>query len=158
MPCEASEKSLQMSTELDEFDHQIIDALRGNGRLSNLELAERVPLSHSAISRRIKRLEEDGVILGYRASIDPVRAGEAVRVLASVQRLPHVPAIEVAEALKDIPGIAACWIVSGDCDVMIEITARDMTHFSSIMLDKVQNAKGVASTRSMFILNAVKER
>ncbi|MCA0400615.1 MAG: Lrp/AsnC family transcriptional regulator [Proteobacteria bacterium] len=147
-----------MAVDIDEFDRQILAALGENARLSNLELAERVPLSHSAISRRIKRLEEAKVIRAYKACIDPVLAGEEVRVFASVQRQPHVPAIEVAQALKDIPGIASCWIVSGDCDVMIEITARDMAHFSSIMLDKVQNAQGVASTRSMFILNALKER
>lgn len=147
-----------MPVDLDAFDHHIIDALRANGRLSNLELAARMPLSHSAISRRIKRLEESGVIRGYHARIDPVAAGEAVRVLASVHRQPHVPAAEVAQALRDLPGVTSCWIVSGDCDVMIEITARDMAHFSSIMLDRVQNLPGVAATKSMFILTAVKER
>lgn len=155
---EGPTRSLCVSTELDEFDHQIIQALQANARLSNLDLAQRVPLSHSAISRRIKRLEESGVIRAYRACIDPVLAGEAVRVFASVQRQAHVPAADVAHALKEVPGIASCWIVSGDCDVMIEITARDMNHFSAIMLDRVQNIPGVAATRSMFILNAVKER
>jgi len=63
----------------------------------------------------------------------------------------------VAGALKDTPGVVGCWIVSGEYDVLIEVAARDMPHFSAIMLDHVQNVPGVAATKSMFILNALKE-
>ena len=66
--------------------------------------------------------------------------------------------MDVAEALKKMPGVASCWIISGDYDVMIEIAARDMAAFSSIMLDHVQTARGVAATRSMLVLSALKER
>lgn len=144
--------------ELDQFDRQIIEALQRNARLSNLELADRIALSHSAISRRIKRLEEAGVIKGYAARIDREAAGESVRAFVGVARQPTVPAMEVAEALKKVPGVASCWIVSGDYDVMIELAARDMTAFSAAMLDHVQTAKGVAATRSMLVLSALKER
>ncbi len=144
--------------ELDQFDRQILEALRGNARLSNLELAQRIALSHSAISRRIKRLEDEGVIRGYSARIDSEATGESVRAFVGVARQPTVPAMEVAEALKKMPGVASCWIVSGDYDVMIEIAARDMAAFSSIMLDHVQTARGVAATRSMLVLSALKER
>ena len=144
--------------ELDEFDRQILAALQGNARLSNLELSQRMALSHSAISRRIKRLEECGVIRGYSARIDREASGESVRAFVGVARQPAVPAMEVAEALKVVPGVAGCWIVSGDYDVMIELAARDMAEFSSIMLDRVQTARGVAATRSMLVLSALKER
>lgn len=147
-----------MAADLDEFDHAIIAALRGNARLSNLDLAKIVPLSHSAISRRIQRLERARVILGYRAQIDPVASGETVRAFVSVQRQPHVPAVEVAKALRDAAGIVGCWIVSGESDIVVEVAARDMPHFSTIMLDHVQNIAGVASTSSMFILTALRER
>lgn len=147
-----------MAYPLDEFDHSLLRALRANARISNLELAVMVPLSHSAISRRIRRLEETGVIRGYRALLDPMAMGEGVRAFAAVQRQPHVPAADVARALESIPGIVGCWIVSGDSDIMIEIAARDMADFSATMLDHVQNAPGVAATRSTFILNALKER
>ncbi|MCZ8375265.1 MAG: Lrp/AsnC family transcriptional regulator [Beijerinckiaceae bacterium] len=153
-----SGKDLAMTLELDDFDHQILKALQAEARLSNLDLAARIPLSHSAISRRIKRLEDAKVIRGYHARIEPQAIGEAVRVLASVQREPQVPAAYVAESLARLPGIKNCWIVSGDCDVMVEITARDMSHFSEIMLDGIQKVPGVAATRSMFILTTVKER
>lgn len=144
--------------ELDQFDRQIIEALQRNARLSNLELAGRIALSHSAISRRIKRLEDAGVIKGYSARIDREAAGESVRAFVGVAREPSVPAMEVAEALRKIAGVASCWIVSGDYDVMIELAARDMAAFSAVMLDQVQTAKGVAATRSMLVLSTLKER
>ncbi len=146
-----------MAIDIDEFDRAIIAALRENARLSNLELAGRIALSHSAISRRIRRLEEAGVIRGYRAVVDPAVIGESVRAFTTVQRLPHVPAIELAEALRQVPGVIGCWIVSGDSDLMIEIAAADMKSFSDLMLEKLQTISGVATTRSTFVLEAVKE-
>jgi Lrp/AsnC family leucine-responsive transcriptional regulator len=126
--------------------------------LSNLGLAEIVPLSHSAISRRVKRLEDAGVIKGYAARIDPMAIDEAVRAFVAVARQPHVPALDLAQILRGLEEVVSCWIVSGDSDILVELVARDMAHFSSIMLDRVQNVPGVAATRSMFILNALKER
>jgi Lrp/AsnC family transcriptional regulator, leucine-responsive regulatory protein len=146
-----------MVQKIDDFDRMILSALQGNARLSNLELAQTIPLSHSAISRRIRRLEEIGVIRGYSVQINPEAMGETVRAFAAVQRQAHVPAADVAHALKSMPGISGCWIVSGDYDILIEIVARDMKHFSAIMLDHVQNAAGVSATRSMFILDALRE-
>lgn len=147
-----------MSTTLDDLDRRIIEALRQNGRMSNLDLAEVIPLSHSAISRRVKRLEDGGVIKGYTARIDPMAIDETVRAFVAVSRQPHVPAHDLAQVLRGLDGVVSCWIVSGDSDIFLELAARDMAHFSSIMLDCVQNVPGVAATRSMFILNALKER
>lgn len=151
------ERNFCMSIEIDEFDRAIIAALRDNARLSNLELAGRIALSHSAISRRIKRLEEAGVIRGYRAVVDPSVVGESVRAFTTVQRLPHVSAMELAEAMRQVPGVISCWIVSGDSDLMIEIAAADMKSFSDLMLERLQTIPGVAATRSTFVLEAIKE-
>ncbi|KAF0230675.1 MAG: AsnC family transcriptional [Beijerinckiaceae bacterium] len=147
-----------MKPVLDVFDRQILEALRANARLSNLELAEIVPLSHSAISRRIRQMEATGIIRGYATRLDATAMGEGMRAFAAVQRQAHVPAIDVARALEAIPGVVGCWIVSGDSDIMIEIAARDMADFSATMLGQIQVVPGVAGTRTSFILNAVKER
>jgi Lrp/AsnC family leucine-responsive transcriptional regulator len=146
-----------MTRALDDFDHQILAALIDNARLSNLELSRRIALSHSAIARRIAALERDGVISGYRAVVDPARLGQTVRAFAGVARRAGVPAVEVAEALRALPAVVGCWIVSGDFDILIELAARDMPHYSAIMLEQVQRLRGVAATRSLFILAALKE-
>lgn len=147
-----------MPAELDDLDRQIVAELRRHARLTNLELAGRVPLSHSAISRRIRRLEAEGVLRGYHAVVAPEALGETVRAFVAVQRAPTTPAIELAGALAGAEGVAGAWILSGDFDVMIEIVARDMAHYSAIMLERVQTAPGVAATRSMFVLASVRER
>ncbi|MBL8590533.1 MAG: Lrp/AsnC family transcriptional regulator [Methylobacteriaceae bacterium] len=144
--------------ELDDLDRQIIAALRENARLSNLELATLVPLSHSAISRRVRRLEADGVLLGYHARVAPAAIGAGLRAFVAVQRQPTTPAIDVTRALATREGVVGAWILSGEFDVMIELVARDMPHYSAIMLEQVQTAPGVAATRSMFVLSSVRER
>lgn len=145
-----------MASEIDDFDRRIVAALTANARLSNLELARDIPLSHSAISRRIRRLEDDGVLKGYHAAVDRAQLGIGLRAFAGVARRPAVPAVEVARELAAVDEIVGCWIVSGDFDIFIEVEARDMDHFSAVMLDRVQTLRGVAATRSMFVLTAVK--
>ena len=146
-----------MAADLDPLDRRIVVALRANARLTNLDLAKRIPLSHSAISRRIKRLEASGVLKGYHAAVDRAAMGTNLRAFAGVARRPAVPAVDVARALSAIDEVVGCWIVSGDFDVFIEIAARDMDHFSAVMLKRVQAASGVAATRSMFVLASAKE-
>lgn len=141
---------------LDNFDRQILTLLSENGRLSNLELAQAVGLSHSAVSRRLKRLEDTKVIQGYSARIDPRALGIGVRAFVGVQRRLEVPAAEVVENLKGISAVTTCWIVSGEFDILIQLSARDMDHFSRIMLDEVQTARGVAATKSMFVFSQAK--
>ena len=147
-----------LAASLDALDLAILAQLKQDGRMSNLQLSEVIPLSHSAISRRIKRMEESGVIEGYGARINPAAIGQNVRAFAAVQRQPMVSAIELAKAFEAIPEVVSCWIVTGEADVFIEVAARDMSHFSAIMLDYVQFVPGVAATKSMFILNPLKER
>lgn len=144
-------------TALDDFDRRIIAALRGDARLSNIEVAERVGLSHSAVSRRVKRLEEQGVIRGYRAIIDAAAAGIGARAFVSVGRQPDMPAAELANRLAAVEQVAGVWILSGDFDVMIELVAADMDAYAKAMLEAIQTIPGVASTRSMFVLSAVRE-
>lgn len=144
--------------DIDEFDRRILDALRADARLSNVDLAARIGLSHSAISRRVKRLEEDGVIRGYRAVIDPAAVGIGACAFVSVRRLPEAPAAALADKLAAIAEVRSVWILSGDFDLMVEIAAADMADYARVMLESVQTIPGVASTRSMFVLAAILER
>lgn len=143
-------------TRLDSVDRQIIAALQENGRISNKEVAELVNLTHSSCSRRIARLEKDGVIMGYRALTDRLKLGYSVRAFCGVFRDSSVGWKELAEELADIEGVVSIFAVSGDVDLMAEIVARDMQHYSSVVMKEFANTKGVNATRSTFVLEEVK--
>ncbi len=148
-------KGLQV-VKLDDYDRKIITALQANGRLSNIDIAEQVNLSHSSCSRRIARLEREKVIVGYRALTDRNKLGLSVRAYCGVIRDGAVGWEELAENLAKIEGVVSVFAVSGDVDLMLEIVARDMQHYSQVVLQDVFNAKGVSATRSSFILAEVK--
>lgn len=139
---------------LDEFDRRIIDALARNARQSNLELEEEVKLSHSAISRRIKRLEAEGVIEGYAARINSEKIGLTVHAFVSVTRSALISAVDLAQQLSEIEGVVASHIVTGDHDVFIQVAAKDLQAFSDFMLAKVQTLPGVATTKTIFAIRA----
>jgi len=143
-------------TKLDETDHRIITALQANGRLSNIDIAKQVNLSHSSCSRRIARLELEGVIVGYRALTDRQKLGLSVRAYCGIIRHAEVGWEEVARDLAKIEGVVSVFAVSGDVDLMLEIVARDMQHYSQVVLKDVFNTKGVSATRSSFVLAEVK--
>ena len=143
-------------TKLDDMDMRILSALQDDGRLSNIEIAERVGLSHSSCSRRISRLEREGVILGYRALTDRQKMGLSVRAYCGVIREPDTGWEEVARNLAEVEGVVSVCAVSGDVDLMLEIVARDMQHYSMVVLRKLSKIKGVSATRSSFVLEEIK--
>ena len=141
---------------IDDYDRKIIAALQANGRLSNIDVAGKVNLSHSSCSRRIARLERDGVIVGYRALTDRQKLGFSVRAHCGVLRHADVGWEELAQNLSRIEGVVSVYAVSGDVDLMLEIVARDMDHYSEVVLKDVFNTPGVTATRSSFVLAEVK--
>jgi Lrp/AsnC family leucine-responsive transcriptional regulator len=143
-------------TKLDSVDRQIVAALQENGRISNKEVAELVNLTHSSCSRRIARLEKEGIIVGYRALTDRLKLGYSVRAYCGVFRDASVGWAELAEELSRIEGVVSVYAVSGNVDIMVEIVARDMQHYSSVVMKEFANTKGVNATRSTFVLEEVK--
>jgi Lrp/AsnC family transcriptional regulator, leucine-responsive regulatory protein len=137
---------------LDDFDRRILAALTRNARSSNIELEAEVKLSHSAISRRIARLEATGVIEGYGARINQAALGLTVRAFVGVTRDPSLSAKELAETLGRVPGVEASYVVTGEQDVFLEIRAPDLQAFADVMLTNVQAIKGVSTTRSIFVM------
>lgn len=142
--------------DIDDLDRKIVLALQENGRISNIEVAQRVGLSHSACSRRIARLEREGVIVGYRALTDRNKLGLTVRAYCGIVRDSAVGWKALADRLATIEGVVSVFAVSGDVDLMLEIVARDMQHYSQVVLQDVFNTRGVHATRSSFILEEVK--
>lgn len=143
-------------SDLDTYDMKILDALRVNGRLSNVEVADMVGLSHSSCSRRISRLEKSGVICGYRALTNRTKIGLTVRAYCGVIRDPKTKWDELARELVNIEGVVSIMAVSGDTDIMLEIIAKDMQHYSDVILQDISSIKGISGTHSSFVLKEVK--
>jgi Lrp/AsnC family transcriptional regulator, leucine-responsive regulatory protein len=137
---------------IDEFDQRIIDALSRNARASNLDLAQEVNLSHSAVSRRIAKLEAAGVIEGYGARINQAMIGNTVRAFVGVTRDPSLSAEDLARRLAGVAGISASYVVTGEQDVFLEVFAKDLPAFADLMLAKVQSLPGVSTTRTIFVM------
>lgn len=143
---------------LDRTDLHLLAALQRDGRLTNADLAERVHLSPSACLRRVQRLERDGVIAGYAARVDPERLGLGLQAFVRVQLAKHDA--ESIAAFSDYVNqwdeVIACHALTGDMDYLLQITVRDLEHFSRFLLDRLLNQAGVADVNSSFVLRTVK--
>jgi Lrp/AsnC family leucine-responsive transcriptional regulator len=143
---------------LDVFDRRIIAALQRDGRMTSIALAELVHLSASQCARRVQRLEEAGVIQGYRAVLDPAALGLGIAGLVSVSLERHAKANiqEFQRQVQARPAIVECLSVTGDSDYQLRIVARDLQEFSALLLDAIVPMPGVSTTRSSVILEQVK--
>ena len=143
---------------LDSIDRAILRELQADGRISNLELAGRVHLSPSACLRRVKRLEDSGVIAGYAARVDPKAVGLGLQAFVRVQLERHDPASvqQFGDRVQAWDEVVACYALTGDMDYLLHVVVEDLEHFSRFLLDNLLNASGVADVNSSFVLRAVK--
>ena len=144
---------------LDRIDLVLLGILQREGRISNAELAERVSLSASACLRRVQRLEQEGVLAGYAAVIDPARVGLGLQAFVRVQ-LSHHDTDAIAAFTARINAwdeVVACHALTGDMDYLLHVAVQDLAHFSRFLLDHLLNASGVADVNSSFVLRTVKQ-
>ncbi|TAJ90545.1 Lrp/AsnC family transcriptional regulator [Reyranella sp.] len=143
---------------LDDIDKRIVSALQTDGRLPMVELAERVGLSATPCQRRVKRLEEEGVIGRYAALVSPPSIGLSLQALVQVTLDDHsektVEAFEVA--IRGRPEVVACYAVTGDMDFLLHVLTPDLASFSEFAMKALLRMPGVRGTRSSFIMQAVK--
>ena len=139
---------------LDAIDHRILDVLRRDGRISMLDLAERVGLSPTPCGRRVKRMEEEGIIKGYAARIDPAALGLTVSVLCSVRLARHGTegTEQFLSAIARRPEITECLLVAGNVDYVLRIWVRDLDELGTFIRDVLQSIPAVAETTTMVIL------
>jgi Lrp/AsnC family transcriptional regulator, leucine-responsive regulatory protein len=142
---------------MDEIDYRIIAALQEDGRLSNVDLAERVGLSPSPCLRRVKMLERQGVIAGYTTVIGREAYGLSLTVFVeiTVERHSRQNAKTVEESLASIPGIVACHMVSGDADFLVELVVADLKTYERILTENILSIDAVAQVRSNFSLRPI---
>ncbi len=149
--------------ELDKIDRKILEVLQTNGRLTNLEVAERVSLSPSPCLRRIRRLEEIGVIRQYAALLEPGKIGLGLLAYINV-RLEHggapkgkAPLDLFRAAIAIWPEVAACHAMTGEMDLLLKVYVEDMDHFARFMKDQLLAHPAVIDVRSSFALESIKD-
>lgn len=145
---------------LDTLDVAILAALSENGRLTQVELAERVPLSPTAIARRIRALEESGVIEGYQARVSRSALGLDMTVLVQISLKSQSEELlaEFERAVNAAPSVVACQLMSGEDDYILTVLARDLADYERIHRQELSRLPGVARLRSSFALREVKAR
>lgn len=142
---------------LDRTDRAILAALGGDGRISNVALSEAVHLSPSACLRRVRRLEENGVIEGYAAVIDPAKIGKATSVFVDISLSSQREDLldEFEEAVKEVPGVMSCHLMAGDADYVVQILCADVEDYERIHRTYLSRLPGVTRLRSSFALRTV---
>ena len=147
-----------MRAELDATDWRILKELQADGRITNVALAARVGLSPPPCLRRVKALEEAGLIRGYHAELDEPRAGFEVTAFASV-RLHAQGEADLREFEKQIlmwPLVREAYMLSGDMDYMLRCVASDLPAFQEFLLGKLTALPNVASVKTTLVLRRAK--
>ena len=141
-----------MPVSLDRTDKALLNALQGNARLTVAELAERVALTTSPCWRRVRNLEESGVISGYQAILSPKALGYGVTAFVSIMMESHTQEIARAfeQRLLEIPEIVACHNVSGRYDFLLEVVAKDLESFGEFAREVLQTVPCVKEIYSSF--------
>ena len=144
---------------LDRIDRRIVDALQRDGRLANNELAAQVNLSPSPCLRRVRSLEEAGVIKRYVALVDPAKVGLNMLAYVSVklEKKGQMPAEDFASAVNTWSEVTECYSMTGDMDYLLRVQVEDLDHFSRFIMGKLLKQSGVADVKSSFALQRVKE-
>ena len=146
---------------LDRYDRRILELLQREGRLSNQELAERIGLSPSPCLRRVRALEESGLISGYRAMLDAKKLGLSLMALIHISMDRHTPERfdNFEQQIGDLPEILECLLVTGhDADYQLKVVVRDMEAYQALLLNKITRIEGVSGVHSSFVLRRVVDR
>ncbi len=145
-------------SEIDAIDCHIIAELQSDARLSNVELADKVGLSPSPCLRRVKRLEQEGYILGYRAALQRDRVGLGFSVFVGVKLNGHANdgALAFEQAVVEMPEVVACHLVSGEADYFLEVVVPDLAGYQRFLVGKLLNLPIVREVRSNIAIQTLK--
>jgi Lrp/AsnC family leucine-responsive transcriptional regulator len=145
---------------LDEIARKILEELQNNGGLTNQELADRIGLSASPCSRRVKALEDAGVIERRVALLDRKKLGLSLTALIQISMDRHTPErfAGFEATIKQYPEVRACYLVTGqDADYLLMVVVPSMDHYQEFLLNKVTHIEGVSGVHSSFVMRRVVE-
>jgi len=147
--------------ELDRIDRQILEVLQQDGRINNQDLADRVGLSPSPCLRRVRALEESGLISGYRALLDAKKLGLSLMALVHISMDQHTPErfANFEASVQVLPEVLECLLITGQAaDYQLKLVVRDMDHFQALLLGKLTRIQGVTGVHSSFVMQQVVSR
>jgi DNA-binding Lrp family transcriptional regulator len=144
---------------MDKIDLQILSALQHDGRMTNVELAARVGLTAPPCLRRVKTLEERGIIASYHANVDPVALGYTIMVFAMVSLKSQAEAdLRAFESyVAELPQVRECHMLNGEIDFMLKVVAQDLRSFQQFLTTKLTQAPNVASVKTSLTIRTSKD-
>lgn len=145
---------------IDRFDRAILDALQHDGRISNVQLAQLVSLSESACLRRVRALEETGMIDRYVALVNQSRAGLPGSIFVSIglHREEESELAAFEGAVRDIPEVMECYLMTGEFDYLLRVVVADMADFERLHRDSLTRLPGVARVNSSVTIRTVQKK
>ena len=146
---------------LDRYDQHILDVLQEDGRINNQDLADRIGLSPSPCLRRVRALEESGLIEGYRALVNAKKLGLSLMALIHISMDKHTPEsfANFESEVTVLPEVLECLLITGqDADYQLKVVVRDMDHYQSLLLNRLTRIEGVTGVHSSFVLRRVVSR
>lgn len=144
---------------LDRLDRRILAVLQQQGRISYVELADRVGLSSTPCMERVKRLERDGYIEGYYARLNPALMGHELLVFVEISLAHQSPQAfsDFTRAVRELPYVLECHLVSGDSDYLVKARIKDMSQYRTLLGDMLLQLPGVKNSKSYIVMEEVKE-
>jgi len=146
---------------LDRYDRRILELLQQEGRISNQELADRIGLSPSPCLRRVRALEEHGLILGYRAEVDARQLGYRMTALLHISMDVHTQQRfdNFERQISKIPNVTECLIISGQAaDFQLKVLVQDIDEYQHLLLHVINRIEGVTGAHTSFVLRKVFEQ
>ncbi len=146
-----------MSIELDRYDRLILEALQGNGRITNQELADSISLSPSPCLRRVRQLEESGLISGYVALLNARKLGLTLMAFIQISMDKHTPErFDLFEkTVGNYPEVLECHLITGQsADYLLKVIVKDMDGYQQFLLQKLTRIEGVSGVHSSFVLKS----
>ncbi|MEX1057363.1 MAG: Lrp/AsnC family transcriptional regulator [Natronospirillum sp.] len=146
-----------MTTKLDRYDRMILETLQHRGRITNQELAEAISLSPSPCLRRVKQMEEDGLIDGYVALLNARKLGLNLMAFIEISMDKHTPDRFTAfeDTIGTYPEVLECHLITGQsADYLLKVIVRDMDAYQQFLLQKLTRIEGVSGVHSSFVLKS----
>ncbi len=138
---------------LDETDREIVSLLLGDGRRSASDIGRQIGLSPAAAKRRIDRLEQLGIILGYEAVIDHAKLGNGIEAFAELQFAGATQVDDIDRAFADLPELVEGFTIAGDTDALVRLRVADLDHLKRV-IDTIRRGVGVTGTKTLIVLGS----